>query len=242
MSRSTHRKDLRKDEIGQAVAQKAGQAFTLAKAHRQALIGGLVALVVIALIASGWLYARQRSERSARAALSELTPKIEKLEGGGDATATTTGDTPTWDGVAAELRAIGEAHPNTVAGRDAAFQACVADLRQGKAGAAESLEKWLADNHSDWLAPQALAALATAREDAGDVPGAEKALKELHDGSWRSWPPESADVLLAELYERHDRRDEAKAIWERLSKDEDLEKKESPVTSIAKSKLADLGT
>jgi hypothetical protein len=238
MSRSTHRKDLRKDEIGLAVAHKAGQAFTLAKAHRQALVAGIAALVVIGLAASGWLYARQRSERAARAALAEVTTKIEKLEGGD--TATTTGDKPTWEGVSAELRAIGAAHPNTVAGRAATFQACVADLRQGKAGAAEELDKWLADNRTDWLAPQALAALATAREDAGDVAGAEKALKELHDGTWRSWPPESADVLLAELYERHDRRADAKTIWERLSKDEQLAK--SPVSSIAKSKLADLGS
>src|SRR5690242_9704559 len=125
MSRSTHRKDLRKDEIGLAVAEKAGQAFTLAKAHRQALVAGLVGLAVIGLVASGWLYARQRSERAARAALAEVSVKIGQLEGDASATATTSasGEKPTWEGVTAELRAIGDAHANTVAGRDAAFQA-----------------------------------------------------------------------------------------------------------------------
>lgn len=237
MSKKLHAKDLRRDEVAEVVTHAAEDTVRFSQQHRRGLVVGAAAVAVLAI---GAVVVAWRSDASAQSSFKDYAAAMDKLDKA-SATDTAAGEgKPTLDEAAAALGKVADDHSGTTAGRLAAYEQGLALIRAGKAKeGADVLEAFVAKNASYWTTPNALAALAAAREDAGDAKAAEDALVRLRDGKWRSWPDGAAQILLAEFYERQGRMDDAKAIYQTLSKDEKLLK--SAYGAQAKSRLEDLG-
>lgn len=221
MSKKLHAKDLRRDEVAEAVTHAADGALTVARSHQRPFVIGAIAVLVLGLAAIIVAWRVEASRSRAVAAYGEAARAWEKADG-----AALEGDEakPSWDDVAAEMGQVADASPGTPSGRLARLQQGRALLRAFKPReAADVLGRFVEQNPRHWATPEALVALAAAREDAGDADGAEKALVELRDGSWRNWPKGGADMLLARFYERHGRADEARQLYEKIKDDADLE-------------------
>ena len=237
MSKKLHAKDLRRDEVVEAVSHAGEATYEFSREHRSGLLYGGIAVLAVALIGIVVAWRVDVSRRAGLQAYAEATKTWRQASG--DLPMDEGATKPTWDEVATKLGAVAEEHGGTASGRLAAMQQGLALLRAGKPqDAAPLLDAFVAKNPSHWATPDALAALAAAREDAGDAAGAEAALTKLRDGKWRAWPNGAAQVLLAQLYERQGRTADARAVYESLTKDEKL--KDTTWGSQATSRLAEL--
>jgi hypothetical protein len=237
MSKKFHAKDLRRDEVAEAVTHAAEGTYEFSREHRRGLLWGGIAIAVIAVagIVIAW-----RTDASRRASLTAYSDAGHQWAlAAGDETPKTGETKPTWDDVAAKFATVEADYARTDSGKLALLHHGLALARAGKPqDAAARLEEFTTKYPSHWATPDALAALAAAREDAGDTKGAEDALGKLRDGQWRAWPDGAAQVLLAQLYEREGRTADATAIYEAIAKDEKL--KDSPFVSQAKARLDEL--
>jgi predicted Zn-dependent protease len=160
----------------------------------------------------------------------------------GDATAARSGEPAAQDGAAALVAAreildeLVGSFGGTDAGRAGLYYRGAVALRQGRTADAVADLTAFVEAHPDHdLVPQALAATATALEDAGNAADAEAALRRLTDGAWHLYPEDAALMELARFYERQGRREEAHSVYERLSTTEAFAK--SPYAPLARQRL-----
>ncbi len=235
MSKKLHVKDLKRDQVAEAVIHAAEGTWTVASEHRRPLLLGAIAVAV--LIVGGVLVA-WRMDVTRRAALADhaaATRLWEQADGARPAD-----PKPTWDEVAAKMTEVADAHPRQPIARIARLQAGLALLRAGDgAAAAAALGTFVEKHPKHWAAPEALAALAAAREDAGDVAGAEAALNKLREGKWKKWPDGAAQVMLGQLYERQGRDGDARALYESLTASDSL--KDTTWGAQARTRLDEMG-
>lgn len=222
MSKKLHLKDLRRDEDVVAVNKAAESTFEFSQQHRRGLLYAGLAILAIAIVGVLIAWRMDSSRRASLAAYSEASRAWS--EAAGETVVDEGQEKPTWDEVAARFQAVVAEHGGSNAAVLASLHHGLALQRAGKASeAAAALDGFVDSESSHWAVPDALAALAVAREDAGDVAGAEAALVQLRDGKWRSWPDGAAQFLLAQLHERQGKTAEARTLYETLSANEKLE-------------------
>jgi TolA-binding protein len=231
-------KDLKHDEVREEVARATGKFLGFTEAHRRPIVitAGAVLVAAVAVVGvMAWNDARQaRAEARLGHALRQVAEASQADAVAPDPTARK--QPATWPDAHATLLAITTEHAGTRAAVDARYYLGVAELRMGKAAeAAATLQSFTEAHPGHWLTPLALAALAAAHEEQGDVAAAEVTLKKASDGTWRSMARGESLLLLAELYERHDQVEKARATYAAISASTDLA--DSPEARAAKAKL-----
>lgn len=214
-------KDMKEDEVGNALMSFGERASAFLTANRSAVIAVAVGIVVLVVGINGFRWWQSSKALAAQSAYGEVAKRAEDLENppaavpGEEAKPATT-----WAEVATDFQKVATDHAGTMPGELAAYQAGIAQLRAGDAATAvTTLTAFTDTNPKSWAAPHALAALATARESTGDLTGAEAALVKLKDGDFTSYAPGLAIARLAEFYDRHDRGAEAQTLWTLLADD-----------------------
>lgn len=221
MSKKLHVKELRRDEVVEAVAHAAEGTFEFSQQHRNGLLYGVLGLLLVVIVGIVVAWRMDSSRRASLSAYSEASRAWS--EAAGERTLPEGQSAPSWDEVAASFAKVASEHGGSKAGALASLHHGLALVRANKpAEAATALDGFLSKHGSHWAAPEALAALAAAREDEGNAAAAEAALVRLRDGKWRSWPDGAAQLMLAQFYERQGRTAEARTIYETLSKNEKL--------------------
>jgi TolA-binding protein len=246
MAKKLHAREMKHDRFREETGKALTRATPFLHEHQRALtIGGVALLVVvIAWSASSTWLARRRvasQDQLARAVASLREASADATSA--DATsADATGDTARATAATALETARGltnelvDQHGSTSAGRLGAYLRGTLALRQGQpAEAVTLLQAFVDDNPRHALVPSALAALAAAQEDAGDVAGAETTLRRVADGTWEMYPAAAALMDLARFYDRQGRRAEARAIYERLTSEDAFT--DSPYASTARREL-----
>ena len=228
------RRQLKEDKFA-ATAQGAAEWAT---GHRKLVIWVLGAIVVVVLATTGFLTWRSRQMDQAN---DELAGAMRTFNAPLAAQAAQQDpNTPTFNSAAERAKAaakqfqeIAEKHSMVAPGKVARFMYGVALLQQGDKVNAEQQIKKAADSGDKDLASLAKMSMASLYRDSNRQADAAKIYKELADHPTASVSKSTAQLALADMYEKTDPQ-QATAIYQQVQKDDP----QSMAARVAAQKLA----
>jgi tetratricopeptide (TPR) repeat protein len=228
------RRQLKEDKFA-ATAQGAAEWAT---GHRKLVIWVLGAIVIVVLATTGFLTWRSRQMDQAN---DELAGAMRTFNAPlGAQAAQQDPNTPTFNSAAERAKAaakqfqeIADKHSMVAPGKVARFMYGVALLQQGDKANAEQEIKKAADSGDKDLASLAKMSLASLYRDSNRQADAAKIYKELADHPTASVSKATAQLALADMYEKTDPQ-QATAIYQQVQKDNP----QSMAARVAAQKLA----
>ena len=119
-----------------------------------------------------------------------------------------------------QMDALVQTYPRSRSGRLALYYRGVAQLQLGKPREAQkALEDFLASSPDSFAAPMARATLARALDEAGDHQKALDLYEQLTRGEAGDYPPQAALMEMGLCLEKMGKKDEAKKIYERITRE-----------------------
>jgi tetratricopeptide (TPR) repeat protein len=239
--RAETRHSLKEDRFSKVTINAAGKTVHWTVEHQKSLlIGGVVALAVVAALLAGWYYFNQQDQK-ASVEFSQATRTLD--------TPIRPANMPAQPGVASftsaqqrateahkQFQAVVDKYPHTRAGEFATYFAGVTASTMGDTATAERELKKVSSSGDKDLASLAKFALAAVYRKTNRTKEAIDIYKQLMDKPTASVGKSMAQLELADLYQDQQQPQEAKRIYEQLQKDNP----NTDVASIASSKLAAL--
>ena len=212
------RRQLKEDKFA-ATAQGAAEWAT---GHRKLVVWALGAIVVVVLATAGFLTWRSRQNEQAN---DELAAAMRTFNAPLGAQAAQQGaETPTFSSAAERAKAaakqfqeIADKHSMVAPGKVARYMYGIALLQQGDKTNAEKEIKKATDSGDKDLAALAKMSLASIYRDSNRQGDAAKIYKELGDHPTASVSTSTAQLALAEMYEKTDPQ-QATAIYQQVQK------------------------
>jgi TolA-binding protein len=214
------RRQLKQDRF----AETAQDAAHWATGHRQTVVWGLTALIAVVLIAVAIYTWHSRQLEQGNDALATAMQTFEApLRAPG--TAAPPDNTPSYTSVAErakaaekQFKAVADKYSMVAPGKIAGYMDGVALLQAGDAAGAEQQLKKSADSGDKDVAALAKMALAGIYRSSNRAGGAVKLYKELVDHPTNTVSKTTAQLELAELYEKTDPQ-QAAALYQQIQKD-----------------------
>jgi predicted negative regulator of RcsB-dependent stress response len=234
--RSYTRHQLKEDQFRTG----AKETYSWAVAHRNKLVYGAGAVVVVlAIVLGAWIYIQQQDE-SAGVALGHALQvyRAPVTSAGGPAPPETTSFASAQDrakAARAEFAQVAQRYPHTRSAEMARYFMGLADQDAGNAAAAESELKEVADASGTDLPALAKFALAALYRNQGKDAQAVPLYKELIDHPTNTVAKSQAQLALASLYEAKQPQD-ARNLYQQVQK----ENPDSAAAQIASTRLSDL--
>lgn len=213
------RRQLKEDkfaETAQGAAEWAGE-------HRKLVTWAISILIVVILVAvGGWTWRSRQIEQ----ANIKLSDALRTLSAPLRPAGTPPGDTPSFTSIAErgqaaakQLQAIADKYSLVPPGKVARYLLGSAQLQAGNTAAAEQTFKTAADFSDKDIAALAKMALASIYNDSNRQADAIKIYKELSDHPTATVSKSTAQLALAEIYEKTDPQ-EATKIYQQVQKDD----------------------
>lgn len=213
------RRQLKEDKF----AETAQDAAEWASGHRKLVTWSLgVAIVAVLVIVGGWTWRSRQIEQ----ANIDLSDALRTLSSPLRPAGTPAGETPSYTSIAErgqtaakQLQAIADKYSLVPPGKVARYLLGTAQLQAGNTAAAEQTFKTASDFSDKDIAALAKMSLASIYNDSNRQADAIKIYKELSDHPTATVSKGTAQLALAEIYEKTDPQ-QATTIYQQLQKDD----------------------